>query len=75
MPAFVVLGNFTEQGIRDIKNLPRLRQADDTPRAERRWIPFLLLHLWLDRGSARATGAIVTCRPTRSGSPRLPAQC
>ena len=27
MPAFVVLGNFTEQGIRNIKNLPRLRQA------------------------------------------------
>jgi uncharacterized protein with GYD domain len=27
MPAFVVLGNFTEQGLRDIKNLAQLRQA------------------------------------------------
>lgn len=27
MPAYVVLGNFTDQGVRNIKNLAQLRQA------------------------------------------------
>jgi uncharacterized protein with GYD domain len=29
MPAYVILGNFTEQGIRNVKNLPELRRAAD----------------------------------------------
>ena len=26
MPTYIILGNYTEQGIRNIKNLPQLRQ-------------------------------------------------
>lgn len=27
MPAYIILGNYTDQGIRNIKQLPQLRQA------------------------------------------------
>jgi uncharacterized protein with GYD domain len=35
MPAYVVLGNFTEAGIRNIKNLAQLRQAAEQYVAEK----------------------------------------
>ena len=35
MPVFVILGNYTEQGIRNIKNLSALRQAAESWTADR----------------------------------------